>query len=481
MTQTVSIPSNPIDFSGRRVILWALLGLVVLELMMVSLCAWFGVAPLLPAALVAIIFGFWSIQSPKVWVVTVILFHILILPKSEGITVWEILFGLYFLGGTGVWFVRKFLRRGKIILSRADTCLIVFFSLVLLSIIPGLLNHATILKWFREMITFSAYLAYFPLREALSDKRTLPLVGIGFLILALSIGWQNLTNYRHAATSAIYAWQLLSGRQTANEPLFMASILVGVPMFLYAKSLKSRLFLLMLIAFFMIALVLTFSRGYWIGAILGMVVLLLMMNGKDRIRMVVTTAILGILAVGIMTLFFSSQSSTIFKTIVGRLGSNSLSVASDISLYTRLAETRAVFDLITHNPLVGYGLGFLFRFYNPADRVTVETWYVHNGYLFLWLKLGLFGLMAFLFAYVTMIRDGYRMTKAQKNEFSGYLLSGLLSVLVAMLAVSITSPQFITRDSILIIILCWAMIGSVRRSNDGEEGKGSLHALTRNQ
>jgi len=414
----------------------------------------------LPLVVLGILYYIWSIRRPEVWLFTVISFYILILQPSEGITIWEILFAVYFFGIIGIWFIRKWLASEQIIFTFADRMLIVFQLICVLSFVPGMMNHADPVKWFRESIIFFSYLFYFPAREAMLRQKSLRWVGLGFLILSSYVAVSNFIKYKTAATSAVYLWQLLSGRQTANEPLFLTAIVVGISLFLFARTTSLRIVLLAMISFFTIALAVTFSRGYWVGAIVAVAVMLYLLQGRDRWKLAVSLAVLAAAGVTIIFLLFHSTGSAILESMAQRLSSHSLHPTRDISLESRLAESRVIVHAILTNPILGYGLGVLFKFPDPILKWTYQTWYVHNGYLFLWFKLGFFGLLTYLMTFGSMIVDASAMLKRRAGQFESYLLVGISSLLLSMLIISLTSPQFIARDSILIINLSWAYIGS---------------------
>ena len=438
---------------------------ISVQLLLLFITASLDIAQYLPLVIVAILYFFWSINRPQIWIFTVILLYILILDRSEGVTIWEALYAVYFFGVISLWFIQKLVNNEKIVYNTADQLLLVFFALCILSIVPGILGQASVIKWFRELMIFSAYLFYFPAREAIFRYKAVPWIGIGFLILATYIAVSNFIKYKTAASSAVYLWQLISGRQTANEPLFLTAILIGICLYLFLNSHVFQMFLLAVISFFTIALAVTFSRGYWFGLFVGIATVILLLKGKQRRKFILTMSILSTLALLVLFIFFSATGLAILQSMGQRFISGSLSAGQDISLQSRLSESNAVIDAIKINPILGYGLGVFFKFPDPILKITSESWYIHNGYLFLWFKLGFFGMLSFLLVYMLMIRDAYKLYIGQSHTFESHLLLGISAVLVSMLIISLTSPQFITRDSILIISLGWAIIGAFRLKN----------------
>lgn len=441
-------------------------GFVSLVLAVVLISMILEVSLYLPLAVIAGFCFYWSLKQPSAWMFVIILSHILILRSTEHITIGEVIFGLYYFGTIVGWYVKKFLLRGKISTSDGDQYLIFFFCLCLLSLIPALMNEADIIKWFRELIIFLAYLLYFPLKDSVRSRKNIIVIGGAFLLIALYAAISNFLRYSAAASSALYAWQLLAGRQTANEPLFMTSILIGLAIFLYVKSTSAKFVLAGLIAFFLVALILTFSRGYWIGLLIGIAVMLLILEGQQRVRVLVTMMLFALAGTGILYAVFSYLSSPILQTVATRLVGANVDFLKDRSLQSRFAETKIILGQILQNPILGNGLGTLFRFHDPLRGSVNETWYIHNGYLFLWFKLGIGGLFCYLYFYSKKLREALSVYRNGVADFEEYLSLGITAVLASMLVVSITSPQFITRDSNLIIILCWGIIDAVANQAD---------------
>ena len=83
------------------------------------------------------------------------------------------------------------------------------------------------------------------------------------------------------------------------------------------------------------------------------------------------------------------------------------SLAADPSAQYRVLENENAWAAIKKSPIVGAGLGAAYQ--EPrGPRGTfggeIEPYYAHNFWLWVWLKLGLLGISAFLFAFVVPIQ-----------------------------------------------------------------------------
>jgi O-antigen ligase len=146
-------------------------------------------------------------------------------------------------------------------------------------------------------------------------------------------------------------------------------------------------------------------------------------------------------------------------TIINRFFTSALAL-EDKSVANRVAESEVVWKLISGNPIAGAGLGSEISYFHLLRQSTQHTYYMHNAYLYLWFKLGLIGLVVFLTAFVSKIKAGYTWLKTCGDDTRRVPVMAAVAILVAMMEITITSPQFYARDSILIIVLCWATIAS---------------------
>lgn len=414
----------------------------------------------LPLVILACWVLYLSLVSIIVWLPLVILgYAVIFMQRSEDLTAASAVFAAFLYGILILWLVgHAVVRQEKLAVVSGDAALLLFMTFALGSVLVAVANETKPILWLREFLIFFAYLLYFPLREALRSAKGRRFVYGAFFLLALTIAVQKLISYRSTVALASYAWELLGARQAANEPLFMAVVITSIAVWMTTDNRWRGLMALSVMSFFLLALVLTFSRGYWVGAAIGTAVLFLLGRPQERKRLL-GLSITGILAAATISfVLFQDVAQALFGVVFKRLFS---ATAIDKSLLNRILESEVVWKWITVNPLVGYGLGAEFSYYHILRQSTQTTPYAHNAYLYLWFKFGLFGLACFMTAYLAKIVIGIRFlrTCALTSEHRVFTLASI-AILIAMLQVSITSPQFYARDSILIIVLCWAMIAA---------------------
>jgi O-antigen ligase len=145
-------------------------------------------------------------------------------------------------------------------------------------------------------------------------------------------------------------------------------------------------------------LLLSFNRNMWVGAILGLVALLLLGGGGVRRPfafgvMAVATTVAAIALLGVEV-----NSGSALEPIVER-GQTLLdpeTASRERSLQDRLGETDRAWDAFVEQPITGVGPGAPFGVLVEQQNRLIPQLYLHNQYLYLLVMGGVFALLAFL-------------------------------------------------------------------------------------
>ncbi len=174
------------------------------------------------------------------------------------------------------------------------------------------------------------------------------------------------------------------------------------------------------------ALVMTYSRGAWLGFLVALVIFFIIQWPKLLPLLIV----LGLLCVPALP-----------DAVVHRIFT--MGNTTDSSVNSRIPVYKAMLGLIRDYPLTGVGLG------SDAVREAVSrggdyhstTLFVHghNIYLQIWAETGIFGLIAFLGTMFTAARDGMRVIVGKKahpmlRSLTAAGIAGLAGTLVFSLA-----------------------------------------------
>lgn len=221
----------------------------------------------------------------------------------------------------------------------------------------------------------------------------------------------------------------ISGRvvSTFENPNVLAEYLIMIlPVaaagFLTAKNISQKLLFLFMGGILGTCLIFTWSRGAWLGFLLGMMLFLLMYSKK--------TLVLGLLGVfGIPFLPFILPDSIINRfTSIGNLG--------DTSTSYRVHIWQGTFNMLEDHFLGGIGIGVnvFSKVYPRYALAAIEKApHSHNLYLQILVETGIIGLflfLVFLFAFVRHNFTFYAKPQPLKPRlFCAALFCGILSVL----------------------------------------------------
>jgi len=240
--------------------------------------------------------------------------------------------------------------------------------------------------------------------------------------------------------------QVIGGGDTSRIASFLgnSNLLAGylsVPLFLawalYRQSSGiSSLKYLAAFSLFMITLMLTFSRGAYIGFIVGAMVLVLFERGKRFVRRSLKFAIAIPIAIIIISLL-SAVYSTFFKSDYVLLPNP---LREDISELDSSARKRHIYwgmavKMWKSNPIIGIGAGQFqvhFNDYLPSKYSFLKKVNAHSTYLQILAELGLVGLMAFLglFGYVFLMVQKEKKVDYKMRRMGMAALAGLIALLV---------------------------------------------------
>lgn len=194
-------------------------------------------------------------------------------------------------------------------------------------------------------------------------------------------------------------------------------------------------------------LLLTISRGGWVGFALSMIVLcgLAWRRGWLSIKAPVILSIIA--GIGLITLR---------GTIVARIQDDSGAA------YSRIPLNQIAWEMIKDNPLLGVGANNFAV--NLPEYVTPnfsQEWIttVHNKYLLVWSETGAFALIAFVWFLLVTLRRAFRVTKDNDPILSPLALGFMAAMTGYML--HMTVDLFHGRPQVQILFLAAGLIAAM--------------------
>ena len=307
---------------------------------------------------------------------------------------------------------------------------------------------------------------FFMLVESISSKRRLKVILTVITISTMLLIADSAVQYYSGKDFLRgYAWaRLTASLTTANG--FSAWLIVIIPLFLGLlfdpKIINKRVKFILypLIGALLICLLMTYSRGGWLGLIIGLLLMAwyVFKDFKLKIKILSLSVIVGFFAIFLIL----PQPIRAKVDAIGRVNFRSSGTVNSrikLTLKTGEGSTPIRFHLwgeslrlVRDYPLTGCGLN---TYSTVARNYKSFYWggvYPHNSYLQMAAEIGLLGLFVFFWFLFTFFRMGLRHFKKSKN----YLVLGLLSGILAFLAHAFFDTHLY---SLQLVVLFWFMLG----------------------
>lgn len=451
----------PLERWGRVVIAAAVsFGIVV-----VLSTAWFApdliiLLPALPAAvLAAVVLN----RYPLANLCVLLLGFIIISDYQEGIQVTEALYGLYYMSFIAYWLVTRLFFYRDPVLRPIESKAVFLFLIGITASIPITVVFGGSLRLVLSEWTALVMLGlYFPIREAcVRFRNALPVILAAVLLIVVFIAIRNLTNYQSIIVAATQAWQVTKGRLVVNDSILMVGSLGSLVYLIHARAKAVQAALVMSFLVALPALVLTQSRAFWLAFTFGCIILFLIAEPPERRRLLVAGTLGAAIATAIGLFFFGDIVELIFAGLLDRFASLRSAATTDISLVNRFRETAVVFDHIKWNPVLGHGMGVRYAFFDLSFMSTRYDSFIHNGFVSLWFKFGLWGLALMVVFWIVSVRRGveaFWRSGPRLARVTG--LAAALCLLVYLLPANTSNPFFLDDATFIIAVLTGLACGA---------------------
>jgi len=352
------------------------------------------------------------------------------------------------------------------------------FIFILWGAINGFLNKNSfnniffdINGWLYFLLIFPIYSALFTKKEKGNNKNILIL----YKIFWASIIWLSVKTFfllfifSHNLTSIIsevYKWVRVTGVGEITKMddsfyriFFQSHIYVLIGFFTLLAltiSQKPRILnfkLLAAICSLLSVILISFSRSFWVGLMFGLFLFycfILWQYGCKKLMR----------AIGLLFLIFIISSSIIFGIVkfpypdpFGNFNAAQIfseratTISGEAAISSRWALLPKLNEQILKNPFLGQGFGTTVTYITSDPRVLESnatgeyTAYAFEwGWLDILLKIGLFGLLAYLFLIGKILKSCFQYLKNSENTSQKNMILGLLIGLAVLSCVNIFTP-----------------------------------------
>lgn len=423
----------------------------------------------LPAAGLVLLVGALARPGPTATFALVAAASAALLGGEAGVSAFEALFGLGAMGYLAAWTGRAVLAGEGVLRSSADLAAALWCVLGIAGgAALGALFGADIYDFRADVQAALFFPFYFPAKEIVRRAEHGPLVLGGVILwLGLVAVLLNLIGLRSALSSATQAYEVVDVRVAAGMMQMTAASLVTLAALATPRPRGIQAVLLAILGTLLVGLVVGKSRAFWVAVALGMALLGGLLRGTDRRRLVLALGLGTVCVVGIGVVAVGDQVALIGAGALDRL----MSLAEgrrDLSLATRFAETQAAMDRVAQNPVLGHGWGVQVTHYSLVSAGTRSWAFLHNGYVALWFKLGLWGLGLMLVTWLaTLARGLWALWTERLETDERALLAGSVATLAVLLLTASTSNPFSIMDQMLLLgLLLGGASGVAQRAQD---------------
>ena len=220
------------------------------------------------------------------------------------------------------------------------------------------------------------------------------------------------------------------------------SIPVSVALFWNSKRLIKKLIFLLTSMILVGTLVLTISRGGWIGFAFGIFVFMFLV--EQRLLLLCIPA-------GVLSVFVLPQS------IINRI--QTIGNLTDSSNAWRITTWQVTTDIIRDHWVAGVGFGYIpFKKTFETYIRTMSTSHAHNTYLEIAAELGIVGIMLFIILIFVIYKYAIINSKKSKDKYIKIITAGLLGGIASLLFQGLVEHVLYMPK---IIITFWIMIGFI--------------------
>ena len=357
--------------------------------------------------------------------------------------------------------IYKFLTGSLKLENTLDYLFLLLHLLIPYAVILGKINGAATYTAFGEVTYFLGIFTYFPLREYLEDERFKKVLGYILIITLAFVLIRNFIYYRQILAQALLPWQAENARVAANELIVVIGCSLTLATASITESKRLQIISTGLFMVFLVSLVLTQSRGYWVAGFMSVIVIFLVVNKKGKLRIILTAFSLLSIGFVLASILFVDLLDLILNALNERLKSIG-SVSKDNSLQDRWLESKTVFNLILQNPIAGYGFGTEFTRKRLFFDFFIQTSFIHNGYLGAFFKFGILGFVSFLAVWFLIIKKSKKLYKITHKIFP----LAIVGVVSGMLLVNNTSSQILIFEGVAFTTLAAAYLNTELKKID---------------
>jgi len=432
----------------------------------------------------------------------------------------------------GVWVMKKIIslaKEKKLVINhqafKENIDLLVFFALIAMGLLNGLYNQNGLGNIFYDFNGWLYFLIALPLLDTFkkTDLKTIQNIFIASAISIAAKTFLFLYIFSHFSAWDIYPYYRWIRDTGVGEItlmpngfyriFFQSQIFALAGIFILLASLLPKLsavlsekkagflsatksvfkengLLLSIVCFPLSVILVSFSRSYFAGLAGGMALIILLVVFSFGWKMFLKIfPVLAAIGVGSLLIIFIVAKFPFPKAIADfnalSLADRATEISGEAGASSRWALLPPLWEKIKSAPIFGRGFGATVTYKSSDPRILetspngIYTTYAFEwGWLDIWLKIGLFGLFAYLILILRVTLQAFRSLKSQSAEYEKYkfINLGITIGLLSICGVSVFSPYMNHPLGIGYLILALTFMSLSQEDNNvGEEKRQNLH------
>lgn len=457
---------------------WGVLAPIVLLLVVGMFYGWqvvseralgsFGGIPLefmIPALVLPILAVYVIGHNERLWIyISLCMLAVFVFREDDAkVGLEEVAYMAFVSAGLVVWFAKEMMvLRRRIVLTGFD--LLLLTSWILTNIIAAIgwyVHGGDATAFLKELLYHQTMLLYFPIRNTMTERKYLLRMISVILVLGVINAVNNLVTYQERVVESALEFGMVGARVASFEVLGTVMVIVGFTILAYAKKPWTYVLGLGGMAIGVASVVMSLSRGPIFASLLGMLVIIALVPAGKSIKLIGTAIITLILNLVALSILAPTFAESILDNIEDRISSvGKLDV--DKSLDSRVAESEALLEYIPKSPMIGYGYGVQYKFFDDPYSFTAKVLFIHNGYLYPFYKYGIPLGLLFLSVFFYPLVAGVVNAPPKNAGFLRALMVGASGMMVTLMATNLTSCKFEDHVDSAVFAMTFAVFTYVR-------------------
>ena len=335
-----------------------------------------------------------------------------------------------------------------------DLPVLLFCIAVVIGIGTAVINHGIRFSY----TTYDArillhYSLFFAVTNLIRTKSQLMRLLRGFILIgifvALLIFFQALLGNTFQLVSSEYFKEsaVLRAYHPGFVVVFIILMVIISLLTISHTTLPIRITYFIVLLIMGLAVLFSLTRNVIVSTALSIIVLFILLRGMQLSRLVMSLIVLGMVVIAgftVLTLVNPESVVLAYPSSIMQRFSNLFSVeglSGESNLYWRFFELRFAWEKVVENPMWGIGLHTNYR--PPFIGEDAPANFIHNGYMMVWLKTGLIGLIAFLWFIILFQARGFRLWARVHDDFLQATALGFSLVFFAMMFSNWGAPLFV--------------------------------------